>query len=256
EPAVATPAPSNGTAALQQSAAALKTALEAAKTPTIAAYEADLQKLAASKPALQDQVKAETRRLQRLTDQKTGPTGIRAIATAAGSLNGFEDISDAFLAEEEPLSGERFKVNADGRVLSVRLLWVSCAPAEGDQGLRFFTSYFKLTEEDAMAMGERARNFTSGYLRGKPLRLLVRPDRDKDGTVAALVFLPDVGLYQNVLVDKGLAAIMPPPRDAKRNATEKALIATLHVRENAAKNRRPPPGAWGLSAAETGGKKP
>ena len=52
------------------------------------------------------------------------------------------------------------------------------------------------------------------------------------------------------------AAIVPPPRDAKRNATEKALIATLHMRENAARNRQPPPGAWGLSTAENGGQKP
>lgn len=257
ETAVAATAPTNGAAVLQQTASALKTALEAAKTATIATYQADLQKLLASKPALKDQVQAETRRLQRLADQKNGPTGIRAIATAAGSLNGFEDINDAFLTADEPLSGERFKVIADGRILSVRLLWVNCAPAEEDNGdLKPFARYFKLTEEDALAMGSRARDFTSGYLRGKPLRLLIRPDRDKDGTVAALVFLPDVGLYQNVLVDKGLAAILPPPRDAKRNATEKALIAALHVRENAARNSRPPPGAWGLSSTESGGKKP
>ncbi len=250
-------APTNGSATLQQTAATLKTALEAAKTSTISAYEAELQKLASSKPALKDQVQAETRRLQRLADQKTGPTGIRAIATAAGSLDGFEDISEAFLADEEPLSGERFQVTAEGRTLNVRLLWVNCAPPEnGDKRIDSYARYFKVTEEDAVAMGERARDFTSGYLRGKPLRLLVRPDRDKDGTVAALVFLPDVGLYQNVLVDKGLAAIVPPPRDAKRNATEKALIATLHMRENAARNRQPPPGAWGLSTAENGGQKP
>lgn len=252
----ATP-PSNGSASLQQTATALKTALEAAKAATIATYMADLQKLAATKPALKDQVQAETRRLQRLADQKTGATGIRAIATAAGSLDGFDDISDAFLADEEPLSGERFKVITGGQTLNVRLLWISCAQGEeANDRLKAFARYFKLTEEDAVAMGERARDFTSGYLRGKPLRLLVRPDRDKDGTVAALLFLPDVGLYQNVLVDKGLAAILPPPRDAKRNATEKALIATLHARENAARNSNPPSGAWGLSAAEAGGKKP
>lgn len=257
EAATSAAAPSNGSTILQQTATTLKTALEAARVATISAYSADLQKLATAKPALKDQVKAETRRLQRLADQKSGPTGIRSIATAAGSLDGFEDISDAFLSDEEPLSGERFKVVAEGQTLNVRLLWVNCAPPEeGADRLKSFSRYFRVTEEDAVAMGTRARDFTSGYLRGKPLRLLVRPDRDKDGTVAALVFLPDVGLYQNVLVDKGLAAIMPPPRDSKRNATEKALIATLQARENAAKNRSPSPGAWGLSAAEAGGQKP
>lgn len=257
EAATTAAAASNGSSALQQTAAALKTALDAAKVATIATYKAELQKLATAKPALKDQVQAETRRLQRLADQKTGPSGIRAIATAAGSLDGFEDISDAFLADEEPLSGERFKIIAEGQTLNVRLLWVNCAPTEeGDDRIKSLARYFNITEEDALAMGARARDFTSGYLRGKPLRLLVRPDRDKDGTVAALVFLPDVGLYQNVLVNMGLAAILPPPRDSKRNATEKALIATLHARENAARNTTPPPGAWGLSAAEAGGRKP
>lgn len=257
EAATTLAAPSNSSATLQQTAATLKTALDAAKATTISTYKIDLDKLAASKPALKDQVQAEKRRIQRQADQKTGPSGIRAVATAAGSLDGFEDISDAFLAEEEPLSGERFKVIAEGQTFNVRLLWVKCARAEdGDERIKSFARYFKLTEEDAVAMGARARDFTNGYLRGKPLRLLVRPDRDKDGTVAALVFLPDVGLYQNVLVDKGLASIMQPPRDAKRNATEKALITTLQARENAARNRNPAPGAWGLSAAEAGGKKP
>jgi len=249
-------APSDGMARLQQTTKALKDKLEAAKGSTLAAYEGELQKLAASKPALKNQVKAEERRLRQLSNEKSGPTGVRAITTGAGNLDGFEDISDAFLAEQEPLSGGRFNVTTEAGELSVRLLWVDCAPAEdGQQGIGAFARYFKLTEEDVVAMGQRARNFTNGYLRGKPLRLLVRPDRDKDGTVAALVFLPDVGLYQNVLVDKGLAAITPPPRDAKRNATEKALIATLHARENEARNRQPPPGAWGLSSTETGGKK-
>ena len=101
-----------------------------------------------------------------------------------------------------------------------------------------------------------ARNFTASYLREKPLRLLIRPDRDQDGTVAALLFLPDVGLYQNVLVDHGLAAVVPPRRDAMRNATEKALIATLQARENQARNRQPPMGAWELSNEATGGRKP
>lgn len=255
--AAAAPAPSDGAATLQKAAAAFATALNTAKTTATAAYLADLQRLAAEQPGLRDQVQAETRRIQRLADQKTGPTGIRSIATGAGSLDGFEDISDAYLAEEAPAAGDRFSVTHDSQVLKIRLLWVACAPAEeGAPGLKAFARYFKIEEESALDMGRAARNFTASYLRDKPLRLLVRPDRDKDGTLAALLFLPDVGLYQNVLVDHGYAAVAPPPRDSRRNATEKALIATLHARENDARTRQPPMGAWELSTDTQGGRRP
>lgn len=244
---------SNGATTLKQATAALAAALGAAKKAATAAYGADLDKLAAANPALKQQVLAEKRRLQRQAGQKTG---LRSIATAAGSLVGFEDISDAYLADDTPESGERFKIKHEGRVLDVRLLWVSCATSEeGSAEVRSFAQYFKIENENAVAMGVAARNFTAAYLRDKPLRLLVRPDRDKDGTLAALLFLPDVGLYQNVLVDHGLAAVVPPSRDAKRNATEKALIATLQARENIARHRQPPMGAWELSADNNGGKK-
>lgn len=247
----------NSTTVMQQASATLKTALDTARTTATTTYLADLQKLAAAKTALKDQIDAETRRIQRLSDQNTGATGLRAIATSGGSLDGFEDISDARLADEEPTSGERFKVVCDGRTIAVRLLWIDCAPVnEGDPGVKRFAKHFNMDEEDAVIVGRDARELTAGYLRDKPLRLLIRPDRDKDGTQAALLFLPDVGLYQNVLVDHGLAAVVPPPRDERRSTTEKAFISTLIARENAAKNRQPAPGAWALSAEPTGGKNP
>ena len=246
----------NSTTAMQQANAALKTAIDDARATATTAYLANLQNLAQEKPALKDQVNAETRRVQRLSDQKTGPTGIRAISSVGGNLNGFEDLSDARLSGEEPLSGERFSVVHEGRTLPVRLLWVDCAPIEEDDpGVDRFAKHFNIENEDAVAVGRAAREFTAGYLRDKPLRLLIRPDRDKDGTYAALLFLPDVGLYQNVLVDHGLAAAVPPPRDLRRSVMERAFLSTLNARETAAKNRKPAPGAWALSAETNGGKK-
>lgn len=249
-------APTNATTMLQQATTSFKTALDAAKEITTAKYLSDLQTLAASQRALKDQVQAETRRIQRLSDPKGGASGIRAIATMAGNLEGFEDVSEAYLADEEPLAGNRFKIVHDGRTSVVRLLWVDCAPpVEGMAGTKSFARYFKIEEEEALSMGRRAQELTANYLRDKPLRLLIRPDRDKDGTSAALVFLPEVGLYQNVLVDHGLAAITPPPRDSKRSATEKALIAILHAREEDARERQPPVGAWALTGEKQGGSK-
>lgn len=248
-------APTSATVTMQQATASLKSALETARANATSTYLAALQTLAASKPALKDQADAETRRLQKQGAQGKGGTGLRALTFTSGGLDGFESIADAQLADEAPVSGERFKIMHEGRVLPVRLLWIECAPAdEKDAGLRRFAKHFRIDDEDAAAMGRFAREFTAGYLRGKPLRLLVRPDRDKDGTLAALLFLPDVGLYQNVLVDHGLAATAPPPPDSRRNATEKALINALGTRENTA--RRNSAGAWALAAPGNGAGKP
>jgi len=249
--------PTETTATMQQATAGYKAALDAAKKIAADSYLADLQKLAATKPALKHQIEAETRRLERLGSPQNSSAGIRAFTAATGGLDGFEDLSDAHLAEAEPTSGERFSVVHEGRTLAVRLLWIECAPVdEKDPGVKKFANHFKIEDEDAVAVGRAAREFTAGYLRDKPLRLLIRADRDQDGTHAALLFLPNVGLYQNVLVDQGLAAVTPPLRETRRNATERALLTTLSTRESAAKDRNPPPGAWALSATANGGDKP
>ena len=251
------PPPTSSTTAMQQASAALKDAIEAAMKVAKAKYLDELNDLAVTKPALKEQIEAETRRMQRLGNQKSGQTGIRAITTTGGGFSGFEDISDARLADEEPISGERFKVVYEGRTVPVRLLWIDCAPLEDDDpGVKRFARHFDIEDEDAVAVGRAAREFTAGYLRDKPLRLLIRPDRDKDGTMAALLFLPNVGLYQNVLVDHGLAAVVPPPSDKQRNAMERAFLGTLSAHEATAKNRKPAPGAWALSADPNQGKQP
>jgi hypothetical protein len=248
----------NSTTAMKLASTTLKEAIETARTEAASKYIDELNDLAVTKPALKGQINAEIRRVQRLGEQKAGRTGINAITTTGGGFNGFENISDARLADEEPFSGERFKVVYEGRTLMVRLLWVDCAPVEenDEPGVKRFAKHFDIEDEDVPAVGRAAREFTASYLRDKPLRLLIRPDRDKDGTMAALLFLPNVGLYQNVLVNHGLAAVVAPARDQQRNAMERAFLSTLSAIENAAKKRRPAPGAWALSAENQGGKQP
>ena len=248
----------SSTNAMKLASTTLKDAIETARTETAAKYIDELNDLAVTKPALKGQINAEIRRVQRLADQKAGQTGINAITTTGGGFSGFEDISEARLADEEPISGERFKVVYEGRTVMVRLLWIDCAPLdETDQpGVKRFARHFNIENEDVPSVGRTAREFTASYLRNKPLRLLIRPDRDKDGTMAALLFLPNVGLYQNVLVNHGLAAVVAPARDQQHSAMERAFLSTLSAIENAAKKRRPPPGAWALSEENQGGKQP
>ena len=253
----APPLATNSTTAMQQASATLKDAIDAARKTATSNHLNELRDLATTKPELKEQIDAEIRRMQHLAEPKAGRTGIRGIATTGDGFSGFEDISDARLAEEEPVSGERFKVVHEGRTLMVRLLWVDCAPLEDDDsGVKRFAKHFDIENEDVLAVGRAARDFTASYLRDKPLRLLIRPNRDKDGTMAALLFLPNVGLYQNVLVDHGLAAVVPPANDKQRNAMERAFLGTLEAHENSAKNRKPAPGAWALSMHANGGPPP
>ena len=249
--------PTSATTAMQQASAALKTSIEAARKAVTTKYLDELNDLAVTKPDLKEQVVAETRRLERLGKQKASQPLMHANTTSSG-LSGFEDIMDARLADEEPVSGERFKVVYEGRTLPVRLLWIDCAPVEesDETGVKRFAKHFNIEAEDVIAVGRTAREFTASYLRDKPLRLLIRPDRDKDGTMAALLFLPNVGLYQNVLVNHGLGAVVPPARQKQHNAMERAFLATLSEIETAAKNRRPPPGAWALAAEANQEKQP
>lgn len=248
----------SSTTAMKQASTTLKDAIDAARVAAASKYIDELNDLAVTKPALKGQINAEIRRVQRLADQKAGQTGINAITTSGGGFSGFEDISEARLADEEPISGERFKVVYEGRTVMVRLLWIDCAPLdESDKsGVKRFAKHFDIEEEDVPSVGRTAREFTASYLRNKPLRLLIRPDRDKDGTMAALLFLPNVGLYQNVLVNHGLAAVVAPAREQQRNAMERAFLSTLSAIETAASKRRPAPGAWALSAENQGGKQP
>lgn len=245
------------TTQLQQASTSFKATLEDVKKTTSDAYLAELKQLATTKPQLKDQIDVETRRVEKRRDPKPGLSGLRAIASSANeNLDGFEDISDARLADAEPAAGDRFKIIHEGQTLDVRLLWVECAPlTESDPGVKRFAKHFHIENDDAVSIGRVSREFTAGYLRDKPLRLLIRPDRDKDGTVAALLFVPDVGLYQSVLVDHGLAAVAPPARDEKRTSTEKALIEALSKDEDRARKRQKPPGAWALTTETEGGKK-
>ena len=105
---------------------------------------------------------------------------------------------------------------------------------------------FRIDVEDALAVGRAAQEFTAGYLRGKTLRLMARPMLEGASEIEALVFLPDVGLFQNVLIDQGLAALYVPI-NKKGSMGENALLKSLFDREQAAKTRVPPSGAWALS---------
>jgi hypothetical protein len=221
--------------------------LAGVQKPILTEYLTHLRKIASSDPALKPEADAEAKRLLKglQTGGNDGGSLLRIFATRSGAA-GFETVDNAHLVADPANTGDRFMVEHDGERTMVRLMWVTAAPLEDkDPGRKSFAKHFGIEEEDLQGLAHAAQEFTSGYLEGKTLRLLVRASKDKDSPPRALVFLPDVGLYQNALVDQGLAAVDPPPREARLPITEKALLSALLEREQAAKQQRT--GAWALA---------
>ncbi len=221
-------------------------------SPTIQSYQQKLSAVAASNPELKEICSSETRRLNFLTredkSQKEAHPLLR-ILSQNGGVAGFENIENARLIPTESPSGDRLMIEHEGQHLPIRLLWIRCAPLdEKDDQHRSLARHFHIDNEATNALARTAREFSIGYLDGKPLRLLLRPGKDKDGSQAALVFLPDVGLYQNILVQQGLAAVQMPNKENRRGILENSLITTLQELEQSAKRLKN--GAWSLTTEE------
>jgi hypothetical protein len=234
-------------AALEALRSTLASELAEAQKAVLEAYRTELEQIASKN---QNEVKTELKRLERLAEKKDDKPRFsppRSLADATGHLDGFDEVIEATLADGEPETGDRFTVLHEGRERKVRLLWVVCPPVKSDdKSLSSVATRFRIDTEDALAVGRAAQEFTAGYLRGKKLRLVAKPPREGTDYLEALVFLPEVGLYQNVLIDQGLAALYVPPGN-KSGMGENTLLKSLFAREQAAKTRVPPSGAWALS---------
>jgi hypothetical protein len=233
---------------LEQAKARLSADLERAQKTALTAYQTKLTELSKASPELREMAAMESKRLLAL--QKSDPanpneTPLHRILSRLGQIAGFEDLDEAKLIPDDSLSGDHFTIEHAGQKLLIKLLWVKCAPIDAEADSSSFAKHFSIDPDDVPAMGRSARDFTLGYLAEKKLRLLLRPNVDKDGSRPALVFLPDVGLYQNVLVDHGLAAVHAPMKDDLRGSVEKGLISNLLDRETAAQKQKA--GAWSLN---------
>ena len=216
--------------------------------PIIKAHTEALAALA-TKPELRDGAMAETERLTALQQTSRGKSAdlLSRLLQQLGGVAGFVDIEGAKLVTADSTSsGDHFIVEHEGNQIPIRLLWIRCAPLDlkSDEN-RNFSKHFRIEQADAGPLARAAREFTLGYLTGKPLRLLLRPNKDKDGHQPALVFLPEIGLYQNVLVDQGFAAVEPLRKSLSLGMMERGLLDSLLQREEVAKRLKN--GAWALS---------
>lgn len=243
-PAVTAPV-ATASASLNDLRASLNQSLAAVQKPVIDNYLAELDRLAALSPAAGEAVEAEKKRTEKLVAATSSGAPLRLLTSSSPAV-GFEDFDGARFVPDPANRGDRFMVEHEGRRFPVRLLWVLCAPTDDQDAaaLKAFAEHFAMDEDHVPGLGRAAHEFTEGYLTGKPLRLLARPRKDKDGSVAALVFLPELGCYQNVLIDQGLAAVQPPAQGARRGMMESTLLGDMLDRERAARRQKPPPGAW------------
>lgn len=246
-PTITSPAPQGPS--LDSLKKSLNEDLGTVQKPLLDSYLENIRKLAATYPTLKDAADAETKRLLKLMENSRGQAaGPLRLLGNNGGLNGFEDLDGAHFVADPGNRGDRFVIEHEGRRLNIRLQWLLCAPADGsaDGDTRTFIKHFHMANgSDVTPLGRAAQEFTAGYLEGKALRVLVRPGKEKDGTATALVFLPEIGLYQNVLVDQGLAAVVSP-KD-RRGMMENGLFDSLLDREQTARRQKPAAGAWALS---------
>jgi hypothetical protein len=226
----------------------LQRELALAQKQVITSYQETLNSLAGTSPEMRESIAAETRRLELLLQAAGRDPGaaLHVMMRQLGGVGGFESLDDAKLIPDATTSGDHFTVEHAGKKIPVRLMWVRCAPMdEKNSTRRDFAKHFEIEVDHLTALAKAAREFTLGYLDGKPLRLLIRPMKDKQGVHPALVFLPEVGLYQNVLVDQGLAAVDSSVKAAHPGMIERGLYGSLLEHETHAKRQKN--GAWALS---------
>jgi hypothetical protein len=254
-----TPVPSDPSKALAALRTEFANALATAYQPINSDYSTQLQNLLRAQPQWKTWIEAEQRLIARQSNGKTpkpSAVGLPRPLASLGSIAGSQDWPEARFVPHDQNTGDRFLVQAEDQTFTIRLQWIRCAPpSPTDQptAAAEFSKHFSIASEDSALFGRAAKEFTSGYLEGKTFRLLTRTTADSDGSYPALLFLPDVGIYQNVLIDQGLAAVIG--KSSSTNGTlERALLRSLIEREQDAKNRDLRPGAWALSRSPSAPK--
>jgi hypothetical protein len=250
------PTVTTDTAAIPEIRKALSAALQEAYAPLDAGYIDELKALAVQYPDWKSQLDTERLALEKRSSARpkqveSGSLLLPKPMATLGGISGFQDLENVTYIEHPDNAGDRFRVSHDGQEFTIRLLWLHCERATPQAAAQPrtspFSQHFSLSPEDAALFGRAALQFTTGYLTGKTFRLLARNNPDPDGTFPALIFLPDIGLFHNLLIDQGLAAVTD--KSSGGSTLERALHRSIEDREQEACNRTPRPGAWALSPA-------
>jgi len=223
---------------LLQAAQASK--LTAAQKPLIDVYLSELAAISAPLPEAAEAIASEQQRVKKLLEGKAPkrPVGLK--------LDNFEELANAHFVPDPANTGDAFIIEHQGQQQRIRLAWIACPPLKPaeQKPLKLVLDRFGISPEAALSLGQSAQEFTALYLEGRPLRLLLRQDHKANEAAQALLFVEDIGLFQNVLIDQGLA-VLDAPANKGRNPLESALLTGLQEREAAARKQSPAPGGWG-----------
>ncbi len=230
------------------------TRIKTIATPITDIYLASLKSLEADLTAKNDPdgvsaIQAEASRIKLWLENPSSEESTKRVVSGL-STEGLEVLNDARFIPDAASAGDRFRINQGGKEYLIRLAWVTCpAPSPDEKGSKkLHASYFGITEEDAESVGKQAAEFTSSYLSDKPLRILTRWQKDKDGAIFAIVVPDDIGDLASILVDNGLAAVnKPTAKNEALRKIEERVLSSLKEREAAAKLRPIQPGAWALA---------
>jgi hypothetical protein len=186
--------------------------------------------------------------LSTVLKEKGAEKMLARLSKQSGNLQGWIDVENAKLIQPEKAEGDRFIIQHGDETKSVRLMWVEGIPLAGDGGqARSLAERLKLDAVALNPLASTSRDFTIAYLQGRGFRVMMRPSPGPDGSHLALVFIPGVGLYQNVLVEQGLAFVQP--RDRRSGAgLEEGFYTSLELSQNRAQRLRN--GAWAMTLEE------
>jgi hypothetical protein len=227
---------------------ALPAKLTSVRSSIVAAYVAKLDALALASPkddALGDAVDNEKQRANRLT------ADLRLKSDQGSRWENFDELAGAQFVPDPANTGDTFKISHAGKQQRVRLAFVVSPPMDpaDTKAMKLVLDRFGIKTEEALALARSAQEFTAFYLEGRPLNLLVRHSRKSDQTTEALVFIEDIGLYQGVLLDHGLAVLDPAiATNGRLTGAEANDVKALRDREERARKQTPRPGGWGMSA--------
>ncbi len=171
-------------------------------------------------------------------------------STGGPTAEGLEEVLDVAFVEAPSNRGDRFLVTTGGGRFSVRLMSVSCpSPNPEDHSLNdFHDRYFGIKNADSIMIGRQAKDFTTAYLKDRPLKLRTRWHKDDSGSVLADVASAEIGDFGGILVDNGLAAILEPTsKNPSQRKVERSVRDALKQREADARAKPLPPGAWALA---------
>ena len=223
--------------------------------PLVDSFLASLKALESAQTARQDTDAASATQSEaaRASAWFANPVPLSAkssVLTPSPVIGNFDEFTDARFVPRPTNTGDRFLIQHEGKEILVRLPWISCPPIVPDDvpKLKEHAEYFRISMEDALTIGKEAADFTTAYLSDKPLRLLTKGLKDRDGALLAIVIAPNVGDMGSILVDNGLAAIMKPPgRPQDKPKREEPFVQILKEREATALKSPILPGAWALA---------